>query len=511
MTKAEKRYFKMQTGLQKGEKEYLKLFDAMDNLPFKPLDSGQIGGYDEALLKKQLKGKMNTAQLHVTKNYLYGLVLKALRTLHEKTSTEEQLSVLLAEARTLEQRGLYDQVNKKIISAKNIALKYEKHLILIEIHQLETIICAKRQFQEVKEELDKLYSAIHRHLGFLEIEIQYKSILNHVTTLYRKGVRSRDEPSKMQYDLLISSKLLLEESIPSTFLSKISYHCTKALLAILKGDTNQGNQHYKNLFNVWSGYPHFKEEYPSIYIIHTSNYLVGCHLLGDYSLFSNQLNELKQVQTRNFDEAAEAFQNIYFLEQLYFMNCAVFDANANPMGLATKLADSIAAGLQQYASRIVKARQLSFFHNTAIMFFAIGDFDKSLEWLSKVQQSAKTDQRKDLQLFARLLQLIIFTENGEHLYIDNAFKSFEYHLKKEDKSHDFEGKVTRFLKQVVVKKEDKKKLFMDFREELTQFEMLKLPGFEEISIWVESKIRNLPFLEILREKVKEKETKKGPR
>jgi hypothetical protein len=137
------------------------------------------------------------------------------------------------------------------------------------------------------------------------------------------------------------------------------------------------------------------------------------------------------------------------------------------------------------------------------MFFALGGHDSSLEWISKVQQTAKTDQRKDLQLFARLLQLIIFTEKGEHLYIDNAFKAFEYHLKKEDRQHDFEGKVTHFLKQLVAGKQDRKTLLASFQNDLKQFESLKIPGHEEITIWVESKIQNKTFFEILKNRVEQ--------
>lgn len=478
----------MQTALQKGDKDYLKLFEVMDEFPFEPSQNGEPDSYDATLLKKKLGGKISTNQLHVTKNYLHGLILKSLRSLNEKSNAEEQLAVLLAEARILEQKGLYEQTQKKLNIAKNLALKFERHREMIDILFLETALVARHKIQDVEIKLNGLYEAIFKHLAMFETEIRYKRILNEVTSLYRKGVRIRDELGWQKHRFIFNEELLRAEVTPITFLSKISFHYTKALVAQLAGKLDEAIKHHKNVQDTWVGYPHFKIEYPLYFIIYTSNFLIACHLIRDYSPFPPMLKDLKKLPLRNFDEQAEAFQNIYFLEQLYFMNKGIFEVKGEALAEAVKLANDIEKGLQDYAPRIVKSRQMTFFHNTAVMFFALAAYDDSLTWLAKIQHSAKTDQRKDLQLFARLLQLIIFLEKGEHLYIDNAFKAFEYHLKKEDKQHDFEGKVTSFLKQVAARKEDKRTIFTKFQYELQQFEPHKIQGYEEISIWVESKL-----------------------
>ncbi len=477
------------------------MFEAMDELSCELGTDGLPLNYDEQLLKKRLGNKISTNQLHVTKNYLYGLILKSLRAQHEKFSTEEQLAVFLAEARVLEQRGLYEQLHKKLTSAKNLAFKFEKQLALIEIFKLEILRCAKQKMHGVEEELTRLYDNLFKQLHLLEAEIKYRKLQNELTAFYRKNVRARDEPSRLKIELLGADISISEEAAPQTFLSKIYCHYSRALISILLGKVLEGVQHYRKMMDVWTGYPHFKAEYPSTFIIYSSNYLVGCHNVRDYSAFPAVLEDLKNTPTRNFDEAAEAFQNIYFLEQLYFMNHKMFSIQGDLLPHARNLAAKIHKGLETYAPRIVKARQMSFYHNTTIMFFALGDHDMALDWISKVQQSAKTDQRKEIQLFARLLQLIIFTEKGEHLYIDNAFKAFEYHLKKEDRQHDFEGKVTHFLKQLVAGKQDHKTLLTSFQNELKQFEPLKIPGHEEITIWVESKIQNKTFFEVLKNRV----------
>jgi hypothetical protein len=503
LDKAEKRHFKLQTALQKGDKAYLALFDAMDALPRTPDENGENNGYDEQALKKKLQGKMATSQMHVTKGYLYGNILKSLRLLHEDANTETRLAVLVSEAKILGQKGLYDQVYKKLNSAKNLALKFEKYHSLVEVLNFETILCARHKTQEVEEELSKLYEAMFKYMEFFALETKYRALQNETTAFYRRSVRARDEAEKTKLQALEDNPLLRAEARPPTFLSKISFHYTKAILAQIKGAHREALAHYEDIQAVWTGYPHFKEEYPVTYIIYSSNYLVGCHLVRNYTPFPALLDELENVPLRHFDEKAEAFQNTRYLRQLYFINAGIFEVKGDVSAEAKKLAQAIEKGLAEYAPRIVKSRQLSFYHNTAIMFFALGHYNEAMQWLHKIQQSEKTDQRKDLQLFARLLQLIIHTEKGEHIYIDNAFKAFDYHLKKEDKRHDFEGIVTACLKQIAAHKADRRTIFLQFREELKKFESHKLQGCEEISIWVESKLKNTSFLEVFRERIQQ--------
>lgn len=499
LDKAEKRHFKLQAGLQKGDKDYLKLFDALDALPWTPSENGETSPYDERLLKKKLGSKISTSQLHVTKNYLYGQILKSLRSLYEDTTTEMKLAVLLSEVKILEQKGLYEQVTKKLATAKNLALKFEKYSTLVDLLHFEANLCARHKSNVVENELSKLYEAIFKYLELQALEIRYKSIQNEATALYRKNTRARDEASQLKLQSIQNESLLQPDYRPVTFLSKIFFHYTNAILSLVDSNPRQAILHYQDLQAVWTGYPHFKEEYPSNFIIYTTNYLACCHLLKDYSLFPALINDLEKVPLRNYDEKAEAFQNIWYLRQLYFMNQQVFEIKGDLTSEAKKLVKEIENGLAKYAPRIVKARELSFYHNTAVLFFALAAYNEALEWLVKIQQMAKTDQRKDLQLFARLLQLVIFTEKGEHLHIDNAFKAFEYHLKKEDKLHDFEGMVTRNLKIIASRKGDKRTVFKKFQEELERFRPEKIQGHEEISIWVKSKLKNKTFLEILRE------------
>ncbi len=509
LTKAEKRYFKMHASLQKGEKDYLLLFDEMESLVAAQQKEGEALGYDEAVLKGRLKNKISQSQFHVMKNYLTGLILKSLRGLREKNNIEDQIAALMSEARLLEQKGLYDMCMKKLEALKAACLKYERYTTIVEVLEMERVLYARTSTNLIEDRLDKTKAEMDRYVHLIQNTVAYSDLRQRMLAFYRRDNRARSESAQQKLAAMLDEPLLQDEGMPATFQSKISFYHTWAMLSFMQGDPVAAKRYYKSLSDVWIGYPHFKEEYPSTYIIYTSNYLVSCHMTRDYGPFEPLLEELKTTPTRSLYEEAEAFQNICFLEQLYFMNKEIFGQATATVTKAKSLATEIENGLKKHGNKIVKSRELSIIHNSVVMFFALGMYDEVLHWVAKIQSSNITDQRKEVQLFARLVQLLIFTDKGEHLYIDNAFKAFEYHLKKEDKQHDFEGKVTYFLKQIAAKKQDKKTIFTQFKEELKHFESQKLPGHEEISIWVESKLQNKPFLEILREKVFEKPEQRG--
>ncbi len=76
LTKSEKRFFKLHSALQSGEKNYLRIFDAVDKQK----------AYDEEAIKKQFAKETFIRHFPSEKNHLYKLVLKALRAYHAESS-----------------------------------------------------------------------------------------------------------------------------------------------------------------------------------------------------------------------------------------------------------------------------------------------------------------------------------------------------------------------------------------------------------------------------------------
>lgn len=123
LSKSEKRFFKLQSALQSGDKNYVRLFDTIDRMV----------EYNEEHVKQVFKGEKFIRHLPSEKNHLYKLILKALRSYYGDTSISSILKQEIKNIEILYNRALFDECNKFLIRAKKLAVQYEKFYYLFEL------------------------------------------------------------------------------------------------------------------------------------------------------------------------------------------------------------------------------------------------------------------------------------------------------------------------------------------------------------------------------------------
>lgn len=127
MSKAEKRHFKLYSSFQSGSKNYVELFSFIDR---------QVA-YNEDKIRKRFEGEKFLIQLHVTKNYLYKLILKSLESLHQNKSVKAQVPSLVNRISILSERELYNQAAKLLKKAMKMASEQELLTDLLKLYQLK--------------------------------------------------------------------------------------------------------------------------------------------------------------------------------------------------------------------------------------------------------------------------------------------------------------------------------------------------------------------------------------
>lgn len=102
LTKSEKRFFKLHSALQSGEKNYLRIFDAIDKQK----------AYDEDAIKQQFARETFIRHFPSEKNHLYKLILKALRAYHAESSIGGLLKQHINNIEILFGKALYTEAGK---------------------------------------------------------------------------------------------------------------------------------------------------------------------------------------------------------------------------------------------------------------------------------------------------------------------------------------------------------------------------------------------------------------
>jgi len=151
LSQTEKRYFRVFATSSGSDKNYMKVFDALDSLK----------EYDSVLLKKKLKNKK--LNISYEKNYLQSLILKSLQSYHATDSVENEIENNIQHIRILFKKGLHDASTKLIEKTKTLCKEHELFLEQVKLVTFERSlmlhdgrIFEEKHFTRIRNEITEL-------------------------------------------------------------------------------------------------------------------------------------------------------------------------------------------------------------------------------------------------------------------------------------------------------------------------------------------------------------------
>ncbi len=495
LDKNEKRYFRLFASMQKGEKNYLNLFEIIASQE----------SYDEAAVKRHFHKEKFINQLTVTKNYLYNLIMRSLSAYHGNNSVDGMLREFINQVGILYQKGLYSQAIKMLQRARRIAVHHEKHIFLLEILRWEEL--AARNHETNYEKLKKLLEQnVAEQKDIIEKQAKlnrYKRLYTQSYLLERKG-SMRDKKDLAKIAPIAGSPLMRDERNANSLNSKSLYHHIFSNIYYLRGDYEKANQHTRQRILLLEKHPEtIREEFDN-YIGALSNHVMESRLLRNYTESLSSLSKLKHILYHskvNKTEQARLFEYIYIIETDIHIHTGQFESGIS-------LIPEIEKGLSLYEKSLKMSQLITLHFNIANIYFGAKQYNRSLSWLNRVINETNNDTRQDVYSFARIFNLIIHYELGNTGVLEYFVKSVLRFLYKRNRLYKFEALVLNFILKTLPSASSAKELtpaFRLLREKLINIsrdplERRALEYFDFIS-WLESKIENRPFADIVREKV----------
>ena len=214
LSKQEKRYFKLYTSRYSKAKDnnYRRLFEVIDRQKI----------YDEAAIKQVFAGEKFVKQFHVTKNYLYHLILEALQAYNGEATVNHQIQEAFDKSQILYEKGLYRQTLKLLKKAEKLAETYEKFDWLLKIYkQLKLLYIRKLKVNE-HEYYTQFYLQLEQKvMRQFQNLWEYEWISNQIFSLYFKKSAARQAKERLVYQQLMQHELLKEESKALSFRAKV--------------------------------------------------------------------------------------------------------------------------------------------------------------------------------------------------------------------------------------------------------------------------------------------------
>ncbi|HYG18097.1 MAG TPA: hypothetical protein VD816_04175 [Ohtaekwangia sp.] len=403
LSKSEKRYFRIYAGMNRKEANYLRLFDAVE----------QQEEYDEEGIRRKLEGQKFLSQLHVTKIYLTGLILKALRNYHADFSVSTKLLDQLKDIELLFDKALYDLCYYRISKAESLAAKFEKLSLHAEIlfwkRKLALAVSASRE-------------DIHALLITEKKAIEQMQVLNsywrHTISLgnpvndgnFLKGLARTKEPGAY------------------TLQSQVLHHHILYGIHVIKGETKKAEKHISALIRLLEKHPDRISEDPNAYVTAIGN-KVGLFLSGKrWREIPALLSKIREVPVRYKLKSASRFTVRLWLR--------TFNVELEMYRDARQLEKGIVL-INEIHQFIVKRRKavppdyiLLLYYQFANIFFLNKEYTKSLRWLNEIINTSFGDTRKDIQSYARILNLMVHFELNNIIVLRYAVDSVRRFLKK---------------------------------------------------------------------------------
>lgn len=470
----EKRHFRLLANIQKGEKNYLLVFDELL----------EMEEYDRAFLINKFNAFKFIKSLHVTENYLYQRIMESLRLFYENQNTNALLKNLLFDAELLEKRGLYLLSLSILKKAEKLAYTHHKHLYILEIltRKIKIIVAYDRKL--LIEQIEENYTELNKICTQLAQEMQHRYLHHWFLLTFRKWRNPKEEGIQTIMKKRYNELCLIPYPKEGTFYAQYYYLTAQSTFLHTIQDFEESDKIYQQIALLWEKHPAIIQANTQNYLTQLANYISNSIMGQKYDLAKTLIAKMEEITTHNFDEEGEKFQNVYYFKQFYHLNLKEF-------AQACTLTANIEIGLKKFDPKINKSRRLSLYYNTTVAHFLNGDYQHAADWLNKILAVTRTDEpRKDIQQFARILQLAIYYKLSSNEVLEYMFRSIYRNKTLKQQMHQFEKIVLNYFKKLIniaPQSKEERKLFEELFQKLTSLENSekKVLGFQEFCLWLE--------------------------
>lgn len=494
----EKRYFKLQSSVQKKESNLSKLFDYY-------VDAKE---FNEDSLREIFKGQKFLEQLAVTQNHLYESILKAMRLYHLKRSIEFRLQGMLQDVQFLYEKGLVEQSAQLLKKVRKAAVKNDCFLIILSVLDWESRLLSEGFYVGQEEtDIDSISEDYYEILGSLQNEREYTDLQSKIFNNYYKIGIERGNADYKTNDQIVNQFALKDPNRALTFKSKCCYLNIHAQYNKINGNWEEAYRYRLELFKLveeqfGSGY---SKDIVKRYFVSINNLVPICISLGKWDEAEDFLSKMEAIEERSLKSHFSEEMRVRILIQSSLGRLALYSRQGDSekgRDLIDQLEEK-AVLLERYHRKYVL---LHLYFNIAYYLFTIGEFSPSIRWLNKVLNDTDVKTVEDLHSSTRILTMILQFELGRSELLEYLARSTYRFLSKLEGLYDFEEVMLSFMKKVSKNDSliESKQAFEKLREDLVSAgyepgERNALSTIDLIS-WVDSKLSGKRVNEVLKEK-----------
>ena len=491
MSKAEKRNFKLYATRLSGNQEakFISLFDCMDALD----------EYDETKILQRCPIKQE--QLPNMKAHLYKQILVSIRLLDAQRTVPIQLREQIDFARILYDKGLFRQSTKILEKAKEQALFYEQYTQAIEIIEFQKRLGTL----SVSRGLVAKSETVSRQVAELCTRIKnINELSNSGSQLYGLYLQLGYARTQKDLDMIVQvygpTLAKYDDERQLSFTEKVYLYQAQVWYNYIRHDMLTCYKYVCRWILLFDSAPHMKELMYDLYLRGYSRLLDGLYLLRSYRRFIQKLDDFEDEA----DSIAAINDNARMIwQQIIYVNRINKHFWEGTFAEGIRTIPEVERYIRDYGTELDIHHRMVLCYKIACLYFGHGDYRKCMDYLGRIISTRDPRIHRDLQCYARILNLIASYEAGIDYNLDYQVRSVCLFLVKMNDMHQVQQEIMAFLKRL------NSMYATNLKEELRQlYERLKPlehHPFErrtfyylDILSWLESKQKGSSVAEIIR-------------
>jgi hypothetical protein len=477
MSKGDRRNFKLFARLQDGDKQYIRLFDAID----------KQAEYDEEKLLKQFEGEKFTNQFSVAKNYLYNFILKTLHIFRKDPKTE--LNAVLHQVQILMSKNLFEQAQKLLRKAKHMAERQERFPELLFILETErSLMRGREQSKEFEAFIQQIQKAEDETVAKIANLQEYTHLYDEIYRIMKRSLSVRDPELKSRIDAILANPIIQDEHRVLSVRAKLRRYDVLAGGHRLRGDQVENLENLKLMILAYESNEDIRKEKCLAYINAVHNLGVTHYGLGHKEESFQALKKLRNIPVESEEAEIHIFEK-YFQHKLAL---CVDDGDLE------EGREAIADFEREYPQRegtIMKSVELSIFYLISYFYIYSGEPAKGLDWVNRILNEPRTELRTDIQAIARIMNLIIHYHLGNMEFLEYEIKSVTRFLANRERLFHFERTILKYIRQLATLGPDSNReaVLHDFKNEINKViqdknEKQAMTLFD-ILVWIEAELK----------------------
>ena len=481
LSKAEKRYFRLFSNLQGGDKNYVVLFDLIEkNVPAEDIFPNYCREQDEKSFEMASK-------------HLYRIVMECLVRLREKQEVQASIFNSITKAGILFERELSDAAFAELDKAKKLAVTYENDPLLLLIRRTELKYLSSLGFEGISErELvgkQMKINDVMKYARNTNLHLQLYDILKHRVT--HKGYARSDKQKEDLNDLVLSELNLIANHSYQGFEPRKLHLLFQATYYLNTGNYKSALRYYQELISLFEANKHLLANPPIYYLSALQGVLDSLQIAGLYKetpFFISKLKEIGQC-----DYPVEFLLEVRAQTCLYELSGLL---NTGQYAEALRLSESYENTLYKKIEQVGLETQLKLHLNQAILHLCLGNPGQARKNMKKIFSSGKLFHALPSYKTARLINLLVQAESGNYDFFENEINSIKRNIRYEKQTYKTEKLLFRFVMAYPLPTyhKSREKLWHQFQKEIVairqdKYERQLLKTFDLLS-WIENKLIN---------------------